>query len=262
MSNKLAIVVASCDKFSDMWDPLFNLFFKYWDDCPYPVYLVANHMVCAHPRVKTLLAGDDKSWSSTILSAINQIDYSHILFWIDDAFPTKQIDTAKVNSLYSWMVSSEANFLRLRSDPKPAKIFSEDIGILDVNAAYRVSLFATIWYRPALEFILKDGESAWEFELNGTERSAKLDKFYSVRKPVFKYLHGVERGVWIRPTVKKLEAMGYKIDFSRRKVMSVKDNFWYIYRVFKSFVFHLIPESKRQVALGEIQRIYKKLGMR
>jgi hypothetical protein len=262
VASKLAIVVASCDKFSDMWEPLFDLFFKYWNDCPYPVYLVANHKTFDHPRVSTLLAGEDSSWSSTILNSIKQIDHSHILFWIDDAFPIKQIDTRQLTALYNWMLENQANFLRLRPDPKPSTNLSADIGILDKNAAYRVSLFATIWNRSTLQLILNDGESAWDFELKGTERSASLDKFYSVRKPVFEYLHGVERGVWIRPTAKKLKQMGYNIDSCRRKVMSIKENLWYRYRLFKSFVFHLIPESKRLVTLKFIQVVYKKLGIR
>ena len=38
-SVSCAVVVCSCDKYSDLWDPYFELFKKFWADCPYPVFL-------------------------------------------------------------------------------------------------------------------------------------------------------------------------------------------------------------------------------
>jgi hypothetical protein len=41
-SDNLAVIVVSCDLYSDVWKPFFTLFFKYWNDCPFPVYLTSN----------------------------------------------------------------------------------------------------------------------------------------------------------------------------------------------------------------------------
>lgn len=38
----VAVVVASCDAYADLWEPFFRLFRRYWPDCPYPVYLGSN----------------------------------------------------------------------------------------------------------------------------------------------------------------------------------------------------------------------------
>ena len=41
-NSQYAVVVSSCDAYSDAWKPFFKLFFKYWSDCPFPIYLVTN----------------------------------------------------------------------------------------------------------------------------------------------------------------------------------------------------------------------------
>lgn len=260
--NSLAIVVSSCDKYSDLWVPLFDLLFKYWPDCPYPIYLVANHKKFEHERVTTLLAGDDLSWSTTMLRALHDFPHSHILFLMDDVFPIAKIETAEVDRIYKWGIKNNARFIRLRPKPKPKIWLTEGIGQLDESAAYRVSLFATLWSREALNIILKDGESAWEFELLGTERSRQLDGFYCTKKSIIKYLHGVEKGIWIRSTAKELERIGYTLDFTERLVMNKKENLWYKYRLFKSWFFGLIPERVRVSALRYIQGLYKLVGLR
>lgn len=258
----LGIVVASCDKYSDLWAPLFGQFFKHWPDCPYPVYLVANHQRFDHPKVITLNAGDDLDWSTTIARSIAGLQHTHLLFWIDDAFLSADVDTKKVNALFSLAKEKKANFLRMRPNPKPSVWLDNGLGVLSREAAYRVSLFATLWDVEMLQTILRPGESAWQFELNGTERSRNFDGFYSTDKEIFSYLHGVERGVWILPAAKQLQKMGYKIDEVRRPVMSVKANLGLRYRIFKSQVLHMIPENQRDNALRVMRRVYELVGLR
>lgn len=260
--SRLAIVVASCDKYSDLWIPFFGEFFTHWKDCPYPVYLVANHKVFEHERVTTLLAGDDVDWSTTVIRCTAQLECTHCLFFIDDAFLTCHVDTRLIDDVMRFILEVDANFVRLRVNPKPSALFSKDIGILDRSAAYRVSLFATIWKLETLIDILRPGESAWAFELEGTERSRKLGGFYCVIKDVFRYLHGVERGVWIRSTASVLSKRGYKLDHHYRRYMSIKEDLGLRFRLFKSFILHLAPERHRMKVLRTVQQFYRLCGLR
>ena len=41
-SSKLAILMLSCDKYSDLWDDFFNLKERFWPDCPYHCYLATD----------------------------------------------------------------------------------------------------------------------------------------------------------------------------------------------------------------------------
>lgn len=258
----LAIVIASCDKYSDLWEPLFGEFFRHWPDCPFPLYLVANHERYQDPRVTTLLAGDDIDWSSTITAALDQINHSHVLFWIDDAFLAAKVDTSKVGHYLVRMHELDANFLRLRPNPRPKQKLDTEIGLLAAEAAYRVSLFATIWNMNTLRQILRSGESAWEFEMKGTERSRTMVGFYTVLSDVFNYLHGVERGIWIRPIAMTLEKLGYRLDYQRRRCMGRREDLEHCYRLFKSWVLHKFPEQHRSNVLRFVRNFYYRLGLR
>jgi hypothetical protein len=260
-SVSLAIVIASCDKYSDLWPTLFGEFFEHWPDCHFPIFLVANHRRYDDPRVTTLLAGDDLDWSTTIARALEGVPQSHILFWIDDAFLSAPVDTCEVARFFDWMVAVEANFLRLRPGPAPEQWLDRDIGILAPDAAYRVSLFATIWRRSLLDEILKPGESAWQFEVEGTKRSQSIDGFFSVRAELFQYLHGVERGIWIRSTAHALQKKGYDIP-EGRPIMSRVEALRLRYRVFKTWILHRVPERHRQAVLTGVQRFYRRVGLR
>jgi hypothetical protein len=260
--NKVAFVIASCDKYSDLWPALFGQIFKYWPDIPYQIYLIANHKRYDNPRVTTLLAGNDLDWSSTVLKSINQLQEKYVLLWVDDAFLRSKVDTGRISSLVHWFIVGSHNFLRIRPNPKPKKWSPNGIGILLPEQAYRVSLFATLWNVDLLKVILLQGESAWQFEVNGSERSKNYDHFYCTRDEVFNYWHGVERGVWIRTTAKALERCGYHLDYQRRRCMSRGENIGLTYRLFKSWILHKIPERRRADALRFIRACYCRLGMR
>lgn len=258
----LAIIVASCDKYSDLWEPLFDLFFDYWPDCPFPVYLVANEMRFEHSKVTTLLSGEDLDWSSSIRRAVQGLSHRYFMFWIDDAFLVKRVDTPSLLAVLASAISREFSFLRLRPDPKPAIWLDEHLGELASYEAYRVSLFASVWSSAVFHQMLKDGESAWEFELNGTERSRAASGYYCTRREVFRYLHGVERGVWIRPSALELKRRGYLVDEGRRPIHDRRENLGRAYRQLKNTAFHLIPARYRLGVLRAIQRGYRLVGLR
>lgn len=261
-SGKVAFVIASCDKYSDLWGPLFGQIFKHWPDNEYQIYLIANHKKFSHPRVITLLAGDDFDWSSTVIHSINQLTEQYVLFWVDDVFLSEDVDTDRVDSLVNWFIDGNHNFLRMRPNPKPKSWLSNNIGILDNNQAYRVSLFSTLWKIEILKAILKRGESAWQFEVDGSERSKNYDHFYCTHDEVFKYWHGVERGIWILPTANELKYLGYTIDGTQRRIMTTVQNIGLQYRVFKSWILHQIPEQQRSNALRFVRTCYYRLGLR
>lgn len=76
--------------------------------------------------------------------------------------------------------------LRLVPMPGPDIVIEESIlGIISKEAPYRVSTQGAVWRKDILAALLKKGESAWEFELNGTKRSRNLkSNFYGTTDPV------------------------------------------------------------------------------
>ena len=43
IEKKIAFVVLTCDKYSDLWPMYIHFFEKNWQDCPYDRYFVTNH---------------------------------------------------------------------------------------------------------------------------------------------------------------------------------------------------------------------------
>lgn len=209
MNNKnIAIVVLSHDGFKELWSPFFDYFFKSWPDCTFPIFLLNNHCEFKDSRVSNLLVGDDKSWSESLIKGLNKIDKEYIMFFYDDTFLTK-IDFERLQTSLAFLKKDNVKSLTLRPSyfiPNSVNMFS--IKLIPQNALYRNALFANVMNRKFLLNILKNGETAWDFEIKGNIRSCN-ELYYSVNKPIFEYRHGIIKGKWIYDTYNELQSKGY-----------------------------------------------------
>ena len=219
VSPSIGLIVLSCDKYSDLWNPFFKLFFSNWPDCPYPIYLAANQLRYDHPKVITVLSGADRDWSSSIRKCIEQICHDYLFFFLDDAFIISKVDSKSVEDVICNAISEGINYLRFRPSPPPNVPYNNYYGIIGRDEEYRTSLFASLWKREVLLRILNDGETAWAFEIVGTERSRCLDGFFSTWKEHFTYLHIIENGLYISKSIKVLRKMHINLDLSKRGLL-------------------------------------------
>jgi len=226
--SKVAVLVTSCDKYRDLWEPFFTLFFKYWGDCPYPVYLGTNHLKYDNERVKTIAVGDDTDWSSGFRGMLEEIPHPYVIVLIEDYLLTQPVDTARIDRLVSYMEDKGAGCLRLYPCPGPDLPCPDnpEVGEISKGADYRLSLQAAIWNRQTLLELLREGESAWELEINGTERTNDLDvPFLCVigDSPIPYFCTGVVKGKWVKEAVKLCETEGIEVDLTARSVQTPVD---------------------------------------
>jgi hypothetical protein len=71
--NDTALLVISCDKYADLWEPFLYFFNKNWPDCPLDKYFIANEKSVPDPHFKTIQLKDDISWSDNLIKALNQL---------------------------------------------------------------------------------------------------------------------------------------------------------------------------------------------
>lgn len=224
--RNISVFVASCDMYQDVWKPFFTFFFKYWDDCPFPIYLCANEVEYSHPKVKTILAGKYISWATDCIKCLRKIKTKYIIFLQEDFLLQKPVNTKRLLELVSYTEKRKAACLRLYPSPPPNKVCEDnpEIGEINKGALYRVSLQAAIWNRKIFLSLLRDGESPWDMEYYGSLRSNSLSSpFLSVLKGerVIDYFStAVVQGEWVRRAVKICEREGILIDKNRRKVES------------------------------------------
>lgn len=213
ITQDVSVLINSCDKYADVWSVFFPLFWKYWPDCPYPVYLGANTRTWPDERVRVIQAGPDASWAETTLKMVAGVPTPYILWFLDDFLIWKHVDTPTVQSLFVEMKQLNADYLRLRPLPRPDWPVPGHPGIGQIRpgASYRCALEIAFWRREVLMDLLVPGETPWDMEKAGSRRSYERPGFYATRYPVFKRTNGLERGKWIRDNLPRLKREGIRI---------------------------------------------------
>lgn len=224
-----SILVVSCDRYRDLWQPFFTLFFRYWPNCPYDVYLCANEIPYEDARVKMILVGPDTSWSSNLKRCLERFPTDYLILFQEDFLFTKVVDSEKIKRFVKYLQARHAACLRLMPFP-PADTMSNDeheVGEISKGVGYRVSLMAAIWDKAVLHNLLIEGESPWDFENHGSRRSDSMEMpFLCIddkdRKawPIDYFGTAVVQGKWVRQAVKLCVREGIKIDERHRKIES------------------------------------------
>jgi hypothetical protein len=212
----------SCDAYSDLWTPFFNLFWRHWGDCPWPVYLGTNHRPFSDQRVASLATGDAE-WSDRLRLCLESIDSDFVLLLLEDYFLDGAVSSRLLCDKLADLRSLGGAQLRVFPSPGPDRQLQShpDLGIIDARAAYRVSTQAAIWNRSHLLQLLVGSESIWNFEWNATDRSRSSGAtYYATYKPLIPYRQVIERGEWFRGAARYFARQKIGCDFSARPVMS------------------------------------------
>jgi hypothetical protein len=214
-------LVESCDKYRDLWRPFFSLFWRYWPDCPFPVFLGTNAERFDDPRVTTLNT-PAQTWSSELRAHLQDIEHPYVLLLLEDFFLCERVISERVRHSLLTLYDLGGTTLRLYPLPGPDEPLPGDPGIgrIHPKAEYRVSAQPAIWNRARLLDLLDDRDSAWQFETEGTRRSrSQSDGFFAVYEPALRYRHVVERGKWFRSAAKFYEREQIGCDFGKRPVI-------------------------------------------
>jgi hypothetical protein len=232
-TENIAIVVSSCDKYSDLWRPFFTLFFRYWSDCPFPVYLIANQLRYDDPRVTTIAVGEDHDWSSSLRKAIRNMPSRYLILLLEDYFLFKAVNTDKIIEYAAYMKAKNAAFLQLYAIILSAEAGDDhpEIGPREKGSLYRISTQPAIWDKRALDALLQDGESIWEFEPKATVRSNSSDELFlglklGVKSPIPVY-NATYRGKLLRSAILLCKRENVLIDLDARARRSLLEEVYY-----------------------------------
>jgi hypothetical protein len=219
----VAVLVSSSDAYTDVWQPFFELFFRYWPDCPYPVYLGSNERELDDPRVHSLTTGPDEDWSTAFTRMLDALPQRFVIVLLEDYLLDRPIDSARIERLVRYTEARDAACLRLLPVPGAdvPSVDEPEVGELPVGAPYRLSLQAAIWDRASLRALVRPGESPWELEMHGSERTGEIERpFLSVvwtdDPPLPYFCTGVVRGIWLRDAVALCRRRGVHVDLTAR----------------------------------------------
>lgn len=243
----IAIVVPSCDNYSDLWTPFFQCLHRFWPDCPYPIYLITNHKQSPDTGATTISIGDDLSWSDNLITALRQIPEPYVFVHIEDLFLVQKVNTVKVKTLFDWAIANKINYLKtIRGHHNAGVSYNDWVCGIPRGSLYRASLMMTLYKKEVLLNLLKHGESAWDFEVHATERSDSYDNFYQVKENYFSIINTIIKRKWQRSATKLMRTLNISIDLSSRQVMTYAEQFRYTMRVFRAALFGLFPVSVKR----------------
>ena len=205
----VAVVVISCDKFSSLWDLFFDRFSRFWPDYCGQMYLISNHKGFEREGVKTICVGDDLDWSSNLDIALSRIPEDNLLLMLEDAPLDRLVDHSNLTKIFADFCEQHFDYLNLKASPRPKNVPANSAyGRYPSNLMYRTALVPCLWRKVVLQDLLVSGESAWQFEIRGSRRSNKYERFFAVRAPVLHFLHCVIQGKLDRRAAAKLQSTG------------------------------------------------------
>lgn len=254
-SQDCVVVVASCDKYSDLLAPFSSLWGKFWPDCPYRIVLVtetkpAMDGLCFN---EVLAMGKGHSWGWRLSRALKRIDASRILLLCDDYFLCAPVDTSQIALRMEQSIKLDALNLRLIPNPDTAEPRQDDksLGTYRKNTAYCIATQAGIWDRLFLTDLAGRTESIWEFERQGSFSFDKDDgrPILCTLAKEFPFVDAVHKGYWEPFGIRLCREQDVAIDFVRRSAPPA----WVAFKEWvKGVVFRISP--------GLIVRIQNRLG--
>lgn len=236
---KYSILINTCDKFEDCWNPFFQLWSTYWKDCNGKIYLNTEYKDYSYPGVDiTPVQGclknnvpqtERATWSQCLRWALEQMDTDIVLYMQEDYFLKDTVKNDIVEKYVQLMADNkdiDCIHLTDQSVKAVAQSKYEKLYTTDMNHRYAVSCQTALWRKDRILELIRDYESAWNFEAWGSKRAkalkhnyyiidrnyVKLDKF-----EIIPYIFtGIIRGAWYKPVVELFKKHNIEIDYSKR----------------------------------------------
>ena len=196
--KKIEIIVPSCDKYSDVWPFLIESIKLYWPEINFKISIISNGLKNSglEDNINFINVGEDKGWSANLIFALKKTDADFIFLWIDDLILCETVDNDKFIKILRKFLEVNGSYLRFNPVPKHDFYFNEYFGETSKNAIYRTSTVMTIWRKDILLNLLRDEESAWEFEYNSILRARNFSCFFVVYKSVLSFKNVIIKGKW------------------------------------------------------------------
>lgn len=240
ISNKLTVLVNTCDLYKDIWPLFFAALDEYWPNRT--VSLILNtekekYNIAKNVFVSNFTAVDgNDSWGLRLIKSLTNIDTEYVLVVYDDFILEGVFDEQELNTL----------ICRMDDDPNIAAVYLTKLGlqtnknnnlindreifknkyeILEDNIDFRLNSAPALWRRKDLLAYTGKYDNPWAWEVFGSYRTfGDGKKMYCPAEgesDVYKYNYkkggAIYRGKWVREVVvDKDEKYQLDIDFSKR----------------------------------------------
>lgn len=217
VADRIALVVSSCDDFCDTWRPFAAFFAKFWPDCPFESFLIVNTLPVISDFLHPIAVGSDRGWASNFRLALQRIPQPYVLYLQDDYFIEQPVDTARILEDCAWCIAREVDSLCFSAYPEPQPGFvavTERFGRAPRDSDGRTRCQFALWKKTALMQVLRDGETAWDMESRGSDRTRDMEVCVYARPedaPLRYFSSAIVRSLWLPEALAMCEAHGIPV---------------------------------------------------
>ena len=214
--NDVTILVNSCDKYEDAWEPFFNLLKIQWPECAYNIVLSTEtkSYACDYFNVKTINTKSDLPWSSRLKEVLKQIETEYVLFFLEDFFLLDKVNVKNFDLALDLMRSDKktclVEFPSMEGNYKESNNINEKrtFSKVPLFKDYRAKVMVSLWRTRDFENLVFENEDPWLCEKETSVRSMAYGKKiycqdYTYSLPVFNYCinpdlgYGITQGKWL-----------------------------------------------------------------
>jgi hypothetical protein len=203
--NRTAILIVSCRRFEQVWDPFFTLFRRFWHECPYEINFATDSGT--YSEVTVFNTDLDLGWGSICLNALKNISAERIIMFQEDFLIKSKVNNTVMRKLVKHAHDQDIGCLRLGPCPGPTGVWhgTESLGLIGLTDPYRVSLQLAIWKKTVLMTLVREGDNPQCIERKGPQRVKIINEpFVSVWResetvpggPIPYIITAVVNGVW------------------------------------------------------------------
>ena len=242
--KKYAILVNTCDKYSDAWPTFFYLLSQTWKSDMPNIYLNTENKKCEIESVEVVTAGKIKPdcWGERLRNALSHVKEDYVLMMLEDFYYESPINIDVIDKCADAMEKDKKimSFQLVpasevyRGEVKDTYEEYEGFALRERKGTYTFIAGPTLWRKSDLIKLTRPSDTPWTWEWYGSFRTQLYGKkiycWKSFDNPVFDYdiAHGgaIHGGKWVGYKMRELEEKyGIIIDMSKRDVVEdwIKD---------------------------------------
>ena len=230
--NDVTILVSSCDKYADAWEPFFKLFHIKCPDCPYRILFntESKNYSCDDLSIETVHTGACQTWTERIKASLEKIDTEFVLFFLEDFFLLSPVNPQSWQQALDCMKKHpDVGFMCFHPNGpfnqplRHRSVIDTNLYETKKNENFRINATVGLWRKEfLLQMLFRDGD-AWYFEWSAT----KLSKYSNYKTTfwdresvrIFDYEInlssglGIFRGKWLSGNKKLFETYHLTVNF-------------------------------------------------
>lgn len=229
--QEIAILVNSCDKYEDAWDPFFKLLKIQWPDCPYKIYLNTEFKdySCNEFDVEVINSGKETCWTRRVSYALNVINSDFVLFFLEDFFLHEKVNSTLFENIFkTFKDDANAGFLYIPPYYHAAhltkRLSNSFYTKMSIFFNFRINACVALWRTEFFKEMLFEDLDPWLFEKRASRTSyfSKFKTYYVnpeyravipyVLDPMFG--RGIYRGKWLNGNKSFFDKYGINVNFN------------------------------------------------